>query len=364
MEQKPTIIVTGSSGLIGSAVCRRLAGAFRVFGFDRPGAPHPPEEATNVPVDLTDDQAVLDGYALVARQAGPDVASVVHLAAYYDFGGDDSPMYEKLTVDGTRRMLRGLPGLNLRQFVFSSTMLVHAPVEPGQTINEESLIEPTWAYPASKVRTEQLISELRGDVPAVMLRIAGVYDDLCHSIPIAHQIARIDRRELTARVYAGTTSHGQAFVHLVDVVEAIRLAVERRASLPPEVAILIGEPRTLSYDELQHTIARLLHGESFETLRVPKPLAKAGAWAQDLLPGQDPFIKPWMIDRASDHYELEITRAADLLGWSPRRSLRETLPKMIDALKADRAAWYRENKLDAPEEEARRSEHSAGGETR
>ena len=364
MEQKPTVIVTGSSGLIGSALCRRLAGAYRVYGFDRPGAPHPPETAANVPVDLTDDQAVIDGYARVAREAGPDVASVIHLAAYYDFGGDDSPMYEALTVGGTRRMLRGLPGLNLRQFIFSSTMLVHAPAEPGQTIDEGSPIKPTWAYPASKVRTEQLIREQRGDVPALALRIAGVYDDLCHSIPIAHQIARIERGDFTARVYAGSTSHGQAFVHLDDVVEAIRLGIERRDQLPPEVAILIGEDRTLTYEELQHTIARLLHGESFETLRVPKPLAKAGAWVQGAIPGQDPFIKPWMIDRASDHYELDITRARELLGWSPQRSLRETLPKMVEALKADRGAWYRENKLDLPEDEARKAEHSAGGETR
>ena len=40
-----------------------------------------------------------------------------------------------------------------------------------------------------------------------------------------------------------------------DVVEAILLAVERRAALPSDVALLIGEPETLSYDEPQHTFA-------------------------------------------------------------------------------------------------------------
>jgi dTDP-D-glucose 4,6-dehydratase len=66
------------------------------------------------------------------------------------------------------------------------------------------------------------------------------------------------------------------------------------------------------------------------------------------LPGADPFIKPWMIDRANDHYALDITRARTLLGWEPKRSLRETLPKMIAALKADPLGWYRENKLEPP----------------
>ncbi|MFN2240512.1 MAG: DNA polymerase III subunit epsilon, partial [Thermoanaerobaculia bacterium] len=55
-----------------------------------------------------------------------------------------------------------------------------------------------------------------------------------------------------------------------------------------------------------------------------------------------------MIDRANDHYALDITRARTLLDWEPKRSLRETLPKMVAALKADPIGWYRENDLDAP----------------
>ena len=50
------------------------------------------------------------------------------------------------------------------------------------------------------------------------------------------------------------------------------------------------------------------------------------------MPGQDSFIKPCMIDRAIDHYALDITRARTLLDWQPVRSMRETLPKMVAAL--------------------------------
>ena len=70
----------------------------------------------------------------------------------------------------------------------------------------------------------------------------------------------------------------------------------------------------------------------------------------DHVPGQDGFIKPWMIDRANDHYALDITRARTLLGWAPKRSLRETLPKMVAALEADPLTWYRENDLEPPSE--------------
>ncbi len=146
------------------------------------------------------------------------VASVVHLAAYYDFLGEPSPKYDEITVRGTGRLLRGLRDLGFRveQFVFSSTMLVHRPAEPGQFIDEDWPIEPTWAYPASKVRTEQVIGAERGEVPAVLLRIAGVYDDGCHSIPLAHQIQSIYERILQPVSNSGSSSLGQSFLHLDD----------------------------------------------------------------------------------------------------------------------------------------------------
>ena len=74
----------------------------------------------------------------------------------------------EITVNGTRRILRGLHEFefDVEQFIFSSTMLVHRPGEPGQFISEESPVDPTWAYPASKVRTEKVIHDERGDIPA------------------------------------------------------------------------------------------------------------------------------------------------------------------------------------------------------
>ena len=356
------VIVTGSSGRIGSAVMRRFAGRFgEVVGLDRKAPSPPPPGCTYIPVEITSDESVREGLRALREHHGANVASVIHLAAYYDFFGEPSEQYDEITVRGTGRLLRGLREFDFQvgQFVFSSTMLVHRPAEPGQFINEDWPIEPTWAYPESKVRTEQLIHDERGDIPAVLLRIAGVYDDRCHSIPLAHQMQRIYERQLTSRIYSGSTSHGQSFLHMDDLVDAIELVVERRAQLPPEVPILLGEPEPLSYDEVQHSFARLIHGEELETLEVPgplTPLAKAGAWVMEKLPGADPFIKPWMIDRANDHYALDITRAHTLLGWDPKRSLRETIPKMVAELKADPLAFYRGNNLELTSELEKQAE--------
>ncbi|WP_424138223.1 NAD-dependent epimerase/dehydratase family protein [Roseomonas chloroacetimidivorans] len=349
MAQKDVVLLTGGSGFIGGALIPRLAGAgFHVVALDRAGPPHPPPPAEAVDADLTSDESIAAALQRVRERHGGRIAAVVHLAAYYDLSGEPSPLYNKVTVQGTARLLRGLRDLDLEveQFVFSSTMLVHAPTEPGRPITEDAPLDPRWAYPESKVRTEALLRAEHGTIPVVLLRIAGVYDDRCHNAFLAQQIARIYEHQLVSRVFPGESEHGQAFLHLDDLAEAVLRVVQRRRDLPPELPLLVGEPETLGYNDVQRIVGETLHDEPWPTAEVPKPLAKAGAWVQTEVLGEEGFIRPWMIDYADDHYEINVGRARALLGWSPRRRLREALPGMVRALRADPTGWYRENRLD------------------
>ncbi len=355
---KEVIIVTGSSGLIGTSIIKRLSEKYRLVGLDNTGYPFPPKEAECVCYDITSEDSIRAALERVRYGYGDKIASVIHLAAYYDFSGKSSPLYEKITVKGTENLLRVLQDFEVEQFVFSSTNLIYKPTSPGQKISEDCPLEPKWDYPESKVDTEEVIRENRGRMKAVLLRIAGVYDDEGHSIPIAHQIQRIYEKQFTSHFYSGDTSHGNVFLHLEDLVDALEKTVERRDVLPGEIALNIGEPETPGYQDLQDTIGRLLHGQEWKTYEVPAPLAKAGAYGMNLL--GDAFIKPWMIDRADDHYELDISRVRDLLGWEPRYRLLDTLPTIIAKLKEDPIGWYKENDLDLPAALAKEQEAKNG----
>ena len=224
-------------------------------------------------------------------------------------------------------------------------MLVHAAGKPDETTDESRPLDPKLPYRASKIETEQLIHRDRDGIPVVYLRPAGVYDDLCQNPFIARQIARIYERSPKSYVYPGDLATGQSYLHLDDLVEAIVRLVERRKALPEELPLLLGEPDALSYGELQNEVGRLVHGTEWPTWEVPKALAKTGAFVEADVLGEDSFIRPWMVDIADDHYAVDISRARELLGWEPKRSLRPSLPKMIRALKDDPVGWYRSNKL-------------------
>jgi nucleoside-diphosphate-sugar epimerase len=343
------VIVTGSCGRIGSSVVRRLGQQHRIVGFELLEAIYASNQEELVPVDLSSDQSVRQAFDHIRNFYGTKISSVIHLAAYYSFSEQHSEKYDTITVQGTERLLKALEGFEVEQFIFTSTMLVHKPTTPGHPITEDSPVEAKWDYPLSKVKTEAVIRQYCTKIPYVILRVAGVYDDRCHSIPISHQIQRIYEKQLEAYLFSGDTSHGSAFVHMDDLIDAIALAVEKRGQLPHETVLLIGEEKTLSYQELQNKISQLLFGKSIPTFPVPKPIAKLGAWILCHLPfGPPPFIRPWMIDLADDHYELDISRARKLLGWNPRHSLDATLPIMIQDLKRDPVAFYRFNKLNMP----------------
>jgi nucleoside-diphosphate-sugar epimerase len=180
--------------------------------------------------------------------------------------------------------------------------------------------------------------------------VAGVYDEAGHSIPIAQQISRIHQKQLESYLFPGDAGRGQAFVHLDDLVQAFLKTIARRGALPPFEVLLIAEPDVMSYEELQDRIGLRIHGDEWPTIRIPKAVAKVGAWVQDRIASEDEpaFIKPWMVDLADQHYPVEIERARRALGWEPRRRLRETIDTIVDGLLDDSAAWYRTNGLPPP----------------
>lgn len=348
VEEKSVILVTGCSGRIGSYVMDKFKdSSYHLVGLDIVPPKQPPANFTYIQMDVSSDSSVNQAFQQIQQQFGTRIASVIHLAAYYNFTGGRWELYESITVQGTRRLLDNLQKFQVEQFIFSSTMLVHEPRNPPEKITENTPLSPSWEYPRSKIETEKMIREHHGSIPFVILRIAGCYDNECHSIPISNQIQRIYENQFASHVLPGDIHHGTTFLHLDDMADLVFFIVQRRHELPQELVLLVGEEETLTYDQIQNQVSQLIRGKNLKTYRIPKPFAKIGAWIQDHVM-KDSFIKPWMIDFADDNYDLDLTKLHKTLGWKAKHTLSQTLPMIIKNLKANPLKWYEENKLTPP----------------
>lgn len=351
-QKKPVIIITGSAGNIGSSLLDQLESNYTVVGFDQPGT------ECHIEIDITSNESVELAFIKFKEKYGSQIAAVIHLAAYFDFSGEESPLYKSINEDGTERLLEHLQNYSVERFIYVSTMLVHQPVRPGDWINENSPVQPKWAYPKSKADTEKIIQQHHGDIPFAILRLAGLYDEQIAIPTLANQIANIYERDFKSNLYSGDIHAGQSLIHREDFLALLLSVIEHRQHLENEFYLLAGEPDVLSYAELQHLIGKLIHGEErWKTISVPKPLATAGAWIEEhmepVIPddfdsGEKPFIRPFMMELSSDHYALDISRAKESLDWYPKHSIQTDLAKNIESLKKNPLQWYQNNGINPP----------------
>ena len=151
-----------------------------------------------------------------------------------------------------------------------------------------------------------------GDVPFVLSRMAGVYDDYCHSIPLAHQIQRIYQHQFLGHLFPGHPSHGQAFVHLDDLIEALSPTCAAPEGITPSVDLadrragdikLPGNPARTRKPYSWTELGDLCH---------PQDACQGRDVAQTVISGhEDPFLRPWMMDRAEDHYAARYNPGSD-----------------------------------------------------
>jgi nucleoside-diphosphate-sugar epimerase len=231
---KPVVLITGSEGNVGHALRQRLKKDYTVVGLDRPG------HGGEIGFDLTSPESLKHAFQEVRKRFGESLAAVIHLAAYFDFSGEDSPLYRSVNEKGTDNLLKALQDFKVDRFIYSSTMLVHEPMPRGQLLHEEDPIGPKWAYPRSKAHAEAIIRRSHGNIPFTILRLAGLYDE-CSAVPtLSHQISRIYQKDFKSHFYAGDLMAGQSFIHKDDMAELFKRVVDRRNQLPSEHALLAG----------------------------------------------------------------------------------------------------------------------------
>lgn len=161
------IVVTGASGFIGSALCRRLAGADdEVIAVMRgPAVARTTGHDGTRPVVFAQDAdwpAIVNG-----------VDAVVHLAGIAHRRGVREAALRQINVESTARLAQAAASAGAR-FVYLSSAKVYGDASGERAFDARSPVDPRDAYARSKVEAEEAIRSTSG-LRWVVLRPPLVY---------------------------------------------------------------------------------------------------------------------------------------------------------------------------------------------
>ena len=184
------ILVTGSSGHVGSAVAARLSAQARVIGLDlRPG-PH-----TTRLGDIADEQLV--------GELIRGTAAVVHTAALHvpDLGRAGAEEFRRVNVEATRGLLEAAASAGVTRFVLLSTTSVYGcssrPGPPATWADEDLQPVPEDEYDRTKLQAEALAREAAdARLSTVILRLARCFPEPEQLMAFYRMYRGVDRRDV------------------------------------------------------------------------------------------------------------------------------------------------------------------------
>ena len=347
----PRILMTGASGFIGRHLLEALKEDYEIIGLARRGqarcgAPFHPNIQWHQ-VDIGDPfslQTVFDG---IAADGGVDI--VVHLAAHYDFTGEDHPEYYRTNVDGLRNVLEMSRGLHPRLFLFSSSVAACAFPPARSAITETTPPDGDHVYAQTKAIGEKMLAEFSADFPSVIVRFAALYSDWCEYPPLYMFLRTWLSEAWNSRILGGRGHSAIPYLHVNDAV-AFLARVLRRHRQFADGEILIASPAgAVTHNQLFSTATHYFFEQVRKPLHMPRPLVLPGILARCLVGRfmpEKPFERPWMARYVDKRLTVDASHTYERLGWTPstRLEVLYRLPFLIENFRFDRIEWTRRNR--------------------
>ncbi|HSB68179.1 MAG TPA: NAD-dependent epimerase/dehydratase family protein [Candidatus Methylomirabilis sp.] len=317
MSDRPTSLVTGAAGFIGSHLCERLLQeGHAVIGLDAFSDfyPRPQKEANLAPLLGRPRFRFLE-LDLTRSDLGPIVAEADHI--FHQAGqpgvrpswGKDFDTYVDCNIRATQRLLEAVKGSpRLRRLVFASSSSVYGDTS-DLPLREASLPRPFSPYGVTKLAAEHLCGLYGANhgVPTVALRYFTVYGPRQRPDMGFHKFIQAALTDRPIVVY-GDGEQTRDFTYVADAVEANWLAL--RAEATGQVFNIGGGSR-VSVNQVLATLEEILHRPVRRERRPPQPGDVRHTWADTSL-------------------------ARELLGFVPRVSLREGLAGEVEWLRQRR----------------------------
>ena len=347
----PAVIVTGASGFVGRALLDDLKNKYRIFAIARRSqsecnAPIHPNIAW-IRADITDKVSIAQAFREIKTAGGADF--LFHLAAFYEFGGEDCPEYKTTNIEGTKHILELAKDLDLMLFIYSSSIAACSFPKHGDVITEKSPPDGKHAYAWSKRECEKLIQEYADVVPSCIVRFGAIYSDWCEYPPLYMFFNTWLGSSFRSRMLGGKGGSAVPYIHIRDIITYLRQVIKHRSSLQPAQILIASTFGSTSHLNLYKLSTRYYFGKVRKEILMPKPICSFGLFAMEglgYITGKHPFERPWMRHYIDLQLNVDNKLSTQLLNWQPEQKnyIERRIPFMIERMKSEPNAWHTKNK--------------------
>ena len=345
---RQTVLITGASGFIGTALIARLSKKYYIIGIDKILHKDRDNRVLWYKADISDKELLRDVFREIEVKVSGRINYVFHLAAYYDMVNKENRLYRETNESGIRYLLDNLIHFNVNNFIFASSTVVFKPASGDDKLNEDSDLSSFMHYGNSKIEGEKIISEYKEKIKATIFRLSAVYSQDCRSIPLANQIAFIWKRCFGYRILPGKGVGGISYVHIEDVLDAFEKSMLMAEKIPSGSIMILSEENLISNNKLCSLISREINGNNLNLIHLPAWIVWLCIYAVSnfhSLTGKRYFFKPWMLKLTDKKYRFNIEGAKRILGWQPRFQLEQQMATMIKNLKSNTSRWFAINNM-------------------
>ncbi len=167
---KNTVLITGASGFIGTALIARLRKQYYIIGIDKVLHKDRDSSVLWYKVDISDKKHLNETLREIKEKVSSKIDYVFHLATYYDMLNEENEMYRKTNENGTRYLLDNLIDFDVNNFIFTSSTIVMKPSIDGEKLGENSSLTSTFYYGKSKIEGEKIVLEKKGKIRTTNLK--------------------------------------------------------------------------------------------------------------------------------------------------------------------------------------------------
>lgn len=297
-------------------------------------------------VDIGDRESTRTAFQFIRDSGGADL--VVHLAAHYDFTGEDHPEYWRTNVDGLRNVLDECADLNLERFVFASSVAACNFPPKGERLTEESPPDGEHIYAVTKKIGEEMLAEYDDTVPSCIVRFAAMFSDWCEYAPLYIFFSTWLSKAWNSRILGGRGESAIPYLHIREIPGFFWKLFQHLPEVKQREIVICSPNDTVNHRELFDLVQKNTRGRLARPICMPSPLARVGVWGRDLLGrllGNRPFERPWMVRYIDWDLAVDARRTHAKLNWAPRERLQiqRRVPFMIENEKTDPVEWHRRN---------------------